>query len=116
MAAPTFNPNTEVFTERYSVPLPADTTIQDYACLQEVLSRAYEQAATGKGAQRHAQAQRFDEQPMQKLIDLYGVGFAFGQAGKKMQESQRLDRDAGVRELLGAIVYIAGAIISMEKK
>lgn len=88
----------------------------DYASLNLVLERAYDQAACGKGAQRHASDQPFDEQPMQKLIDLYGLGFALGQAGKKMQESLRMDTQAAVRELLGAINYIAGAIIHLEKK
>lgn len=115
-----FYPQQEVFIHPRTVhmlpPETPNTKLADYACLQEILSRAYEQAASGKGSQRHAQGQPFFEQPMQKLIDLYGVGFALGQAGKKMQESQRLDKDAGVRELLGAIVYIAGAIISMEKQ
>jgi hypothetical protein len=33
-----------------------------------------------------------------------------------MQESLRMDTEAAVRELLGAINYIAGAIIHLEKK
>lgn len=89
--------------------------VPGYECLREVLQRAYDQAARGKGAERHAQDQPFDQQPMQKLIELYGVGFALGQAGKKMQESQRLKRDPAIRELLGAINYIAGAVIHLEK-
>lgn len=88
----------------------------DYASLNLVLERAYDQAACGKGAQRHAGGQAFEDQPMQKLIELYGLGFALGQAGKKMQESLRMDTEAAVRELLGAINYIAGAIIHLEKK
>lgn len=86
-----------------------------YLTLRNVLDRAYDQAAYGKGHKRHAQDQAFEDQPMQKLIQLYGVGFALGQAGKKAQESQRLDREAGIRELLGAINYLAGAIIAMER-
>ena len=92
----------------------ASMTPAAYLGLQSVLDRAFHQAAFGKGAERHAQAQAFEQQPMQKLIDLYGVGFALGQAGKKMQESQRLEHDAAIRELLGAIVYIAGAIVHKE--
>lgn len=88
----------------------------DYASLNLVLERAYNQAACGKGAQRHGQDKAFEDQPMQKLIELYGLGFALGQAGKKMQESLRMDTEAAVRELLGAINYIAGAIIHLEKK
>ena len=86
--------------------------VEGYEQLAAVLQDAYDQAAKGKGAQRHATGKPFHEQPMQNLIRLYGPGFALGQAGKKMQESQRMDRDAAERELLGAIVYIAGAIIA----
>lgn len=87
-----------------------------YTELTSVLRRAYLQASAGKGAERHAQDLPFTEQPMQKLIQLYGVGFAMGQAGKKMQEAMRMDTGAAVRELLGAIVYCAGAIIHLEKE
>ena len=86
--------------------------VEGYEQLAAVLQDAYDQAAKGKGAARHATGKPFHEQPMQDLIRLYGPGFALGQAGKKMQESQRMDRDAAERELLGAIVYIAGAIIA----
>jgi hypothetical protein len=87
-----------------------------YESLTNVLARAYTQAALGKGADRHAGNRPFDEQPMQSISDLLGsnVGLLY-QAMKKIQESQRLDKDAAIRELLGAINYIAGAIINMEK-
>jgi len=90
-------------------------TVPGYETLAAVLRQAYAQAAEGKGAQRHGQGQPFDQQPMQQLIALYGVGFALGQAGKKAQESQRMDKDSAVRELLGAINYLAGAVIALEK-
>lgn len=86
--------------------------VEGYEQLAAVLQDAYDQASKGKGAARHATGKPFHEQPMQDLIRLYGPGFALGQAGKKMQESQRMDRDAAERELLGAIVYIAGTIIA----
>ena len=91
------------------------STAINYASLQAVLADAYNQASRGKGADRHGQNKPFEAQPMQKLIDLYGVGFALGQAGKKMQESQRLKSDHARNELLGAINYIAGAIVSMDR-
>ncbi|QPB08647.1 hypothetical protein KB681_gp65 [Burkholderia phage Mica] len=86
-----------------------------YESLHGVLRRAFVQAAHGKGAERHAQGAPFDQQPMQRLIELYGAGFALGQAAKKMQEAQRLPHERAVAELLGAIVYAAGAIIAMER-
>lgn len=88
--------------------------VPGYEELLNVLVRALDQAQFGKGNERHADGNPFTEQPMQQLIALYGQGFALGQAGKKMQESQRMERVAAVRELLGAIVYIAGSIIALE--
>lgn len=86
-----------------------------YEALAGVLRKAFDQAAHGKGAERHANALPFDAQPMQQLIRLYGVGFALGQAAKKAQESQRMpERARQVAELLGAIVYLAGAVIALE--
>jgi hypothetical protein len=86
-----------------------------YQSLARVLSRAFAQAAHGKGKERHSTGQPFDAQPMQALCDLYGPGFALGQAAKKAQEAQRLEHGAAIRELLGSIVYTAGAIIAMER-
>lgn len=90
---------------------------QGYEALAEVLGRAFDQAANGKGKERHADGKPFDAQPMQHLIDLYGPGFALGQAAKKSQESQRLPTtERQVTELLGAIVYLAGAVIAIERR
>ena len=89
--------------------------IDGYESLASVLIRAYGQAAEGKGSERHGQGLSFGEQPMQQLIRLYGVGFALGQAAKKAQEAQRLPTvDRQVAELLGAINYLAGAVIALE--
>lgn len=88
--------------------------VAGYETLAHVLNRAYQQAVSGKGAERHAQSAPFHQQPMQLLCNLYGRGFALGQAAKKMQEAQRLPVDRAVHELLGAINYIAGAIIHLE--
>lgn len=87
-----------------------------YEALAEVLSRAFDQAANGKGKERHGDGKAFTDQPMQKLIDLYGPGFALGQAAKKSQESLRLPTtERKVAELLGAINYLAGAVIAVER-
>lgn len=88
-----------------------------YLSLADVLARAHQQAAIGKGAERHACARPFTEQPMQSISELLGseTGLLY-QAMKKIQESQRLEPDAAIRELLGAINYIAGAIIFKEGK
>lgn len=90
--------------------------VDGYHGLSAVLADALDQAQLGKGHERHAQDKPFEEQPMQKLIELHGRGFAYGQAGKKAQESERLAYEAARRELLGAIVYIAGAVINLDKE
>ena len=94
--------------------------VKGYDTLRRVLQDALVQASLGKGRERHANDLAFDDQPMQKLIDLYGVGFAHGQAAKKMQEAQgmllRGEIDKAIHEVLGAINYAAGAIISMKKQ
>ena len=88
-----------------------------YESLAAVLQRAYDQAASGKGAERHACSRPFTEQPMQSISDLLGshTGLLY-QAMKKIQESERMDIDAAIRELLGAINYVAGAIIFLEAR
>lgn len=84
-----------------------------YESLARVLQAAYDQAAKGKGAERHATGLPFDQQPMQTGSDLLGTdaGLAF-QAIKKIREgSSFTEYDRFERELLGAINYIAGMII-----
>jgi len=85
-------------------------TAETYKSLELILKAAYEQAATGKGKERHADGQRFENQPIVTLEKLYHSGALF-QAAKKMHESQRLDKEAAVKELLGAINYLAARII-----
>ena len=87
----------------------------EYACLRDVLRAAYDQAAIGKGAERHANNLPFEDQPMQHLIELHGVGFAAGQVSKKMAEASgmlsRGETSAAMREILGAIVYASGVAV-----
>lgn len=87
-----------------------------YDKLAAVLCNAFNQAATGKGRERHADGQPFEQQPAVRLCEQVGVGFALGQASKKILESQRLRPDAAVHELLGAINYLASAVIHIERE
>lgn len=90
----------------------------DYMSLNKVLLRAYDQAARGKGKERHASDLPFDEQPMQSLSGQLGseAGLIF-QACKKATEGFRMgDPERTIREYLGAINYLAGAVIFLEKK
>lgn len=83
-----------------------------YHALAVTLAEAFEQAATGKGKERHANDLPFTRQRMQTIAQ--GMGTEAGliyQACKKSQESMAMDEPAAARELAGAIVYLAGAII-----
>lgn len=96
-------------------PPTIDMTEPGYETLADVLQRAYDQAAKGKGKERHARGEPFDEQVMQQGAQRFGVGSLLFQAFKKSEESQRLQHDRAINELLGAIVYLAGAVIALEK-
>lgn len=83
--------------------------------LQFVLDLAYAQAMRGKGAERHAYGAQepFEDQlicEMDKRLDGNGAGPLY-QAVKKIYESRRLPPDKAREELLGAINYIAAAIL-----
>ena len=107
----------QAWVEQHVIELVAPTpTMQEpgYELLAYVLERAYNQAALGKGKERHANGEPFDEQVMQDGARRFGVGALLFQAFKKSEESQRLPLDRGVNELLGAIVYLAGAVIRRE--
>lgn len=84
-----------------------------YENLFAVLTDAFNQAAYGKGKDRHAKGAPFDEQRMQTISSLIGSdkGMEY-QAIKKLTEGLDMsDPQACEKELLGAIVYIAGIII-----
>lgn len=82
-----------------------------YESLGIVFSKAMAQAAYGKGKERHANGEPFEEQKICKISKAVGVGFAVGQALKKAEEAMRLEKEAGLREILGAINYLAAAYI-----
>lgn len=96
----------------------AQVKVHGYERLSGVLELAYQQAASGKGAERHANGLHFDEQRMQVISRLLDSpkGMAF-QACKKIAEGIDLPtHEAQVKELLGAIVYIAGMVIYLTDK
>ena len=92
--------------------------MNDYDSLQSVLDAAFEQAATGKGKERHARGNPFEKQHMQTISQLLGTdrGMAF-QAIKKLTEGLDMkDSGAKERELLGAINYIAGIVVYLRQE
>ncbi len=94
---------------------PLDIMSPGYEPLAEVLGRALQQADSGKGAERHGRGLPFMDQPMIQIGKWTGPGGPAFQAIKKTQEALgmvgRGERAAAERELLGAINYLAGAVL-----
>jgi len=90
---------------------------QDYASLRSVFAQAMVQAAEGKGKERHAGLLPFEHQPMLSIAQMQGseLGLVF-QAVKKANESKGLPTpERQVAELLGAMNYLAGAVIYIQR-
>lgn len=79
--------------------------------LQAVFDRCIEQVTSGKGEERHGHGRDFYDQKWLEVARTHGIGFLTGQAEKKLKEAQGMDADAWEREMLGAIVYAAMAIL-----
>jgi hypothetical protein len=89
-----------------------------YEELDRILELAFEQAANGKGNDRHGRkGEAWHEQPIIRHQKAYGIGGALFQAAKKMEEAMEMADSSRARfELLGAIVYIAAAYRFLEIK
>lgn len=90
-----------------------------YHRLYHVLMAALDQASRGKGSERHEIGDfPFEEQHMLKIAELQDSpdGMVF-QVCKKVVEGIRLsDHESRIKELHGAINYLAGIVIYLEKK
>lgn len=90
-----------------------------YESLAEVLQEALDQAQSGKGKERHANADPFESQEICDGARKCGVGAMVYQARKKSLEALRLKEKHGVEralpDLYGAINYLAAAIIVMKE-
>ena len=86
---------------------------EGYDELLAVLKEAYEQASIGKGRERHAHGNKpFTDQQILTGQRKYGMGFALGQADKKMEEAFHMPNwTSARRDLLGALVYVSAAIL-----
>jgi hypothetical protein len=94
---------------------------------EQVLGDACSQVFEGKGEERHGHGGKFENQPWKLITDNVGTGFVVGQAMKKLMElktfsSSSIDEKlrpkeyaAWRREALGAIVYVAMAIMYRDK-
>ena len=86
----------------------------NYKLLEEVYAMAHEDASGGKGKERHADDNPYQEQPIM-WIEKYFKSYQLGQSVKKLHESQRLPKEAAINELLGAINYIAAHVIFLKE-
>ena len=123
-----------VCPERYSfieVPLPsrfnpppADQAsisrapaLKGYESLARVLDQALNHAQAGKGKERHAgPGEAFEDQKIVQLcVWMGGIQGDVFQACKKALEAVRLEPDKAKHELLGAINYLAAAVIVLDE-
>jgi ribosomal protein L40E len=93
--------------------------VENYGGLKRVLADAMLQAKSGKGKERHADEEPFENQKIcvinRWLKDSRVAGPLF-QAVKKTIESSRLPGERAIDELRGAINYLAAAIILLEEQ
>ena len=80
-----------------------------------VLMEALEQTQNGKGKERHATSEPFEEQEICKIGEWVGPGYQGGQAIKKIKESYRLPTTEAVEELLGSIIYTVALVLQRRK-
>lgn len=102
---------TDAFQNQQAAMLSVLKVPKGYEDLAAILQEALDQAAKGKGKERHQQADRpFDRQPICELPRMVGPAGTAYQVMKKTQEALRLPPDRAVAELLGAINYAAATI------
>jgi hypothetical protein len=96
--------------------------VPGYEDLAAVLTAAFDQAARGKGKERHANGRAFTDQPIfeiNRMLPSKIDGAAY-QVIKKTQEACSMAAagklDAAKHELLGAIVYAAATYLLIEEK
>lgn len=87
----------------------------EYNKLAGVLYDAFTQASEGKGKERHANGQPFEDQPIM-WIEEHFKSFQLGQAVKKIHESQGLPTDRAIAELHGAINFLAAHVLHRRKE
>ena len=93
--------------------------LRGYEELLDVLVDALDRAASGKGAERHANGLPFADQPIRAIPRLFGDtagnGPAF-QVVKKLLEAQRLPPERARVERLDCIVYIASLCLEAPER
>ncbi len=104
-------PEDAIVAKWSALPIP-----DGYDSLSDVLTEAINQAAYGKGLERHADHRPFHEQPIMRETEAVGLGHPAGQARKKILEAVRCCQDhpdRAIADLLGAINYTAALVIAI---
>lgn len=89
-----------------------------YLSLHSELMDSYRQSSEGKGRERHANDEPFEQQKIlviQRWIGNSPVGGLIFQAAKKTIEASRLEPEAAIHELSGATVYLQAAKIRLRE-
>jgi hypothetical protein len=87
--------------------------------LERILLDAMDQAIGGKGKERHADGENFEDQKIcviNRWLKGSPVAGPLFQAVKKAVESSRMPPGAAIRELYGSINYTAAAIRLLEEE
>lgn len=92
------------------------TVLPGYESLASVLDEALAQAQSGKGKERHASGEAFEDQQICEIAARTGDGGPIFQLVKKAYESQRLEGERGDAELLGTINYAVAAILERRRR
>ena len=87
-----------------------------YKSLEDTLHLALLRASVGKGADRHANDNLFEEQDILTEMEFLGIEPAIFQIRKKAKEALRLSKEAAKNEFLDIIVYAAAVVIKLNKK
>ncbi len=90
--------------------------VSGYEVLADVLAKAYDQAARGKGVQRHGLGKPYLENPIIKEVIELGPASLVYQVRKKSREAMNLPFNMAKEEMLGAIVYAAALYIYYDIK
>lgn len=92
--------------------------MDNYKSLRDAMNNAVAQAEFGKGKDRHACDEPFEDQvicEVARRLAQSPVAGPLQQVVKKCYESARLPKDKAIAELYGAINYAAAAIILLKE-
>ena len=91
--------------------------MSNYSELRRVYEDAIAHAESGKGRERHSNGKPFEQQRGVQIAEQIGSNHGpIFQAMKKASESVRLTREHARAELLGAINYLAMAVVVLDRE